>query len=352
MTRDILIGIPVFIIYLINYFLWGILLTHIFKKNEESTFFIISCGFFLQGIIFFALVFPLKLLGTTLEFASSIWKVVWLISIIIIILVCRKDIVQVVKRDKKSIGWEHFIWGAITFIEIIYEGAFGRYTNGGGGIFYNSYVSTEVFTNTLDKYYGINGTLNTSHEYTKAYFLQTYLEHSAVVCKITGISPLMESRVVMSTIVILISSMSVFALGKTIFEKKSYALYFWFIFEVGVGIMAQCVYIPAYHLYYRTFEGKAIFGMILIPLVFLLFWRVYDNSSEHYNVVALVLVLLGSLTYCMGTMYVIPILLLGYFPICIVQKSKEQFKNWLLCWIPCILAMIFYVGCNIGIISL
>lgn len=350
MVKDIILGIFIILIYLLNYFLWGTFCAHCFKKKNESLFFILPSGFFIQAIVFFIVIFPLKLIGKSLSFAAYTWLIVWIICTITILLICRSDIQFTIKRIKEKLCYVHLIWFLITIVQLIYEAVFGRYTNGGGGVFYNSYVATEVFTNTLDVYNATTGQKLISH--TEVYFLQTYLEHSAVVCKLTGITPIMESRTIMSLIVVLLSSMAIWALGKTIFNDSKHTLYFWLIYEAALGIMAQCVYIPAYHLYYRAFEGKAIFSNIMMPLVLLLFWKMYDEIADKYILFNTIFILTGSITFCMATMYIIPFLLLGYFPICIIKKSKQQFINWLLCWIPCILAAIYYIGLRLYIIDL
>ena len=340
----------VLLIYLLNYYLWGILFAHICKKKEEHLFMIVPSGFFIYGFVFFIVIFPLKLIGTSLAVAMYTWIVFWLVSTVVIIYICRKDLIMRVSKLCKEYDKTYLIWIAVTGVQLIYECIYGRYTNGGGAIYYNSYVETEIFTNTLDYYDGVTGLKLSAH--MMMYFLQTYLEHSAIVCKLTGLPALIESRQVMSVTVILITSMMVFELGRTIFKNNKYTIYFWLMYEAAIGIMAQCVYIPAYHLYYRSFEGKAIFGMIVIPFMLTLFWRLYDNARDVYAIAVLVVGLFGSLTYCMATMYVIPFLLVGYFPICIIQKSWRQFLNWVLCWLPCIIAFAYFWGAMHGIIDL
>ena len=337
-------------IYLLNYYLWGLLLAHMCKRRNEHLFLLIPTGFFLYGLIFFVVIFPLKVIGTSLSAAMYTWLVFWIISTVIIICVCRRDLIDRLRSFRNLINIYYGVWFIVTAIQLVYEAFYGKYTDGAGGIYYNSYVATEVLTNTIDYYDGMTGLKLPAHN--MMYFLQTYLEHSAVVCKLTGIPALIEARQIMSTIVVLITSMIIFELGRTVFKKNKYVVYFWLMYEAAIGVMAQCVYIPAYHLYYRSFEGKAIFGMVLIPLMITLFWRLYDNANDNYAIIALVLGMFGSLTYCMATMYVIPFLLIGYFPICILQKSKRQFVNWIFCWIPCLMAFGYFVGAMKGIIDL
>lgn len=338
------------LIYLLNYYLWGLLLVHICKRKDEHLFLIIPTGFFLYGLVFFVVIFPLKVIGTSLSCAMYTWLIFWSVSTVAIIYFCRRDLIERFKKIYNLINKYYGIWLIVTAIQLLYEIFYGKYTDGEGGIYYNSYVATEVFTDTLDYYYGITGLKLDTHNLM--YFLQTYLEHSAVICKFFNLPVLIESRQIMSAIVVLITSMVIFELGRTIFKEDKNILYFWVIYEASIGIMAQCVYIPAYHLYYRSFEGKAIFGMILIPVMLILFWRLYDNAKDSYALLSLVLGLFGSLTYCMATMYVIPFLLVGYLPICIIQKSKRQFINWVLCWIPCLVAFIYFAGAMKGIIDL
>lgn len=62
----------------------------------------------------------------------------------------------------------------------------------------------------------------------EAYFLQTYNDHSAVISKLTKLSPLIETRTVMSTVVIIIGNLLIYELAKSLFKesKKQYRIVF------------------------------------------------------------------------------------------------------------------------------
>lgn len=347
-------AILVFILYLIEYYLYGIAVARLCRRRHISMVDCIITGFWTQGLVFFVFIMPFKLAVKGVDFTSKIWLGVWIALMAIIIVTCHR----VIKDNiKKTWGWicdNRYIFIAIGLVmvaELLYEGFFGNYTNGNGAAYFVGAAASDLFSNHFGTVMPETGyTLNT---FDTQYFLQTYVHHTAVVCKLTGLAVAVEMRTVMSGIVILLSGFTIYELSRAIFKNKlKKVLLFWMIYQVVILIFANSVYIPAYYLFYRAFEGKTIFGMLLIPYVLACFWRLYDDERDVYTLVCLVLALLGSFTFCMSTMYVLPFLLLGFLPVAVVQHRPRQLINWCAMMVPSAMSILYYLLVMKGVIDL
>lgn len=89
---------------------------------------------------------------------------------------------------------------------------------------------------------------------------------------------------------------------------------------------------------------------MLIPFVVVCLLKLYDKPNNGYVQKSLVLGLLGSYTFCMSTMYILPFIFLSYIPM--VFYNKKMFKNLCVGLIPCIAVMGYYMLIRQGVITL
>lgn len=347
-------ALMVFIIYLMSYYLLGFAIAklcrvkHIYMVNSLIT------GFWAEGLLFFIFIMPFKVKQARADVAAWIWLGVWLAVMAAIIIVWHKSLYESLKGTLACIAHNRIFFGvigAVIVAMLVYEMLYGNYTDGSGSRYFVGSVTSDIFTNKFGVLQPDLGSYESA--FNSQYFLQTNVHHSAVVCIITGLAPLVEQRTVMSSIVILMSGLIIMQMACTIFKKsRKRALFFWLAYNIFIMMLAHSVYIPAYYLFYRAFEGKTIFGMLLIPYVFTCFWRLYERPVDNYTLTCLVVALLGSYTFCMSTMYVLPFLLIGYLPVSLVQRRLRQLVNWCIMMIPCVLVIGYYILVLKGIIDL
>lgn len=342
------------VVYLTEYYLYGMAVAKLCRVKTNSMANCIITGFWTQGLVFFVFIIPFKLTVKGVDFTSRIWLGVWIVIMTVIVITCHNVIRENIKQTLKWISDNRYIFmviGAVVLVELLYETFFGNYTNGNGAAYFVGTAASDLFTN----HFGIvmPETGEKLIKFESLYFLQTYAHHTAVVSKLTGLAATIEMRTIMSNVVIMISGLTIYELSKAIFkENKKKVVLFWMVYQIIILIFSNSVYVPAYYLFYRAFEGKTIFGMLLIPYVLTCFWRLYDNDRDTYMLTCLVLALLGSYTFCMSTMYVLPFLLLGFIPIAVVQHKARQFVNWCIMMTPSAMSILYYLMVMKGVIDL
>ena len=88
----------------------------------------------------------------SLNIISEIWSIVWLLTILLIIICCWKELKKHLKFWKQQFVENKIviiIFSGITVIQLIFEELYGRYTNGSGAAWFNAYVSAAVIDNYL-----------------------------------------------------------------------------------------------------------------------------------------------------------------------------------------------------------
>ena len=347
-------AILLFIIYLVTYYLYGFAIARMCRVKCISMVNSIIMGFWAEGLIFFVFIMPFKVAMVKVSTVSWIWLAVWLTTIIAVVVVWHRAIWQNILDAVREIILRKstvIIIGTVVIAELVYEMLCGNYTDGNGAAYFVGAAASDIFKNHFGVVEPEIGTMVSA--FNTMYFLQTYVHHTAVVCKLTGLVPLVEMRGVMSEVVILMNALVTYELARVIFKKKrKKVLFFWLAYQAFILLFAHSVYIPAYYLFYRTFEGKTIFGMLLIPYIFVCFWKLYDNAKDIHTLVCLVIALLGSFTFCMSTMYVLPFLLLAFLPVALVQRSWRQLVNWCIMMVPSALSILYYIMVMKGIIDL
>ena len=201
----------VLLIYLIEYYLYGFAVAKICKVRHISMISSVIVGFWLQGIVFFAFIMPFKVAMLEVSKVSKIWLIVWVFIITTIILIWHKDIRANIVETGRHIANNKAIFcgiAVVILIQLLYEFLFGNYTDGNGAAYFVGAASTDLFYDRFGLFMPETG-LRLA-QYDKLYFLQTYVHHSTVVCKLTGLAPLVEMMTVLSSVVIILSGLIVY----------------------------------------------------------------------------------------------------------------------------------------------
>lgn len=350
---EIVTGIGIFIIYLVNYYLYGFFLQKIAKVKKISLSLSLVGGFFLYAITFFDIVLPLKKLQLPLEDITFIWCIANTIILCSIIFLWNRELLQCIREclcNLRKIKLTAVIITGVTVLEICFEELYGRILGGENAAYYIGYVSTAIHKGYLGLYEPLSGLKSSS--FHSAYFLQTYLDHSAVISFLTNVHPLIEIRSIIPAITIIISNIVIWKIADYIFKENLHKCYFFVAYNAIKLCFSSCLLLPGFYSLFRAFEGKNIFASILLPICFLCFWKMYDYPSDKYNILLLLVSIIGSYTFSMSTMFIIPFVVLGYSPMIIIKKDRKVVVNFIICMLPCVIVALYYILAVKGVISL
>lgn len=351
--QELIRSVVVFIVYIAEYYVYGLGFARLCRRKVSPSFYLLS-GMFVHALLFFVVIMPMKLLKVPVHIAAVVWLILWMVSLLLIIVKCRRELVKSLRAwFAEAISWK---WGSIVFlvmtgIQIIFDELYGRILGGENATYYIGYVTSSLFSDHMGMVSSETG-MPLSGFYMP-YFLQTYLDHSTIVARLTGLHPLLEIRTVIPAVMILIGNLLMWQFVKWISKGDwQKALYGWLLYWIIYHMFISSVLLPSIYSYFRTFEGKNVFANICTPLIFMCFWKMYERVDDLYWLWVTVIVISGSFTYCMYTMVVVPFMIIMYAGMIFIRRKWKLFRNLCICMLPCILAIGYYVLANRGIIDL
>lgn len=350
---QIVLAIICFVTYLIIYYLVGVATTKLFKLENKPLLQLLY-GMFVYGILFFAYVLPLKFKIVPVSTLGAIWAVFVSIICIATLVLLRKYIAEGLSswikeiRDNWMIILPVIIFTAafITFIEL-----YGRVPNGFNQVWFVGWPANGVLHNelmTFDTETGLPLAVFNNNRY-----LCTFLDHSAVVCKLTGLHAMVEVRTVLTAVFVLMQSIIVWELAKCFGkdDKKKVLLVF-FGYWTFRNLMVGCQLLPSYYTIFRTYEGKGMVMNVCFPLISLILWKMYDTPEDNGWLVKSSVTLVGAMTYSLSMMFSAPFLLAAFTPFVILKKDMRLIRNLVvLFFISGVFFIIYYLGLK-GVIDL
>lgn len=350
---QLLMAILCFAAYLTIYYLVGVAVAKILKLNNNPLEEILY-GAFTYSLLFFVYVIPLKFKIVPVTTIGVIWAIFVAVICLAIVVILHKFIATGIKewfvslKDKKLC---FIVVGLFTILFLIFIEIFGRLPNGYNQVWFVGWPSTAVVSNELMTYDTSSGL--PSSVFINDRYLSTFLDHSAVVCKLTGLHVMVEVRTVLTAVFVLLQIIVVWKLasyfGKDDEKKTLLAFFAYWAFR---NLMIGSQLLPSYYSVFRTYEGKGFVMIVPIPLMVLLLWKMYDHPEDIGYLWKSCLVLAGAMTYSFSMMFSAPFLLVSYIPFVIAKKDKRLIRNIIvLLFVSGIYVIVFYLGRK-GIIDL
>ena len=313
-------------------------------KNSIPLSLIIGC--FLYYIIFNFIALPMKLLFRPLSELALLW--LFIVIIIFIFLFwknynyIKRTLIYGIKLIKRRpllcIGFF-----ALFAIQFIYIGSQSSWIIGvTDDRYYIGDIATSVFTNTIQQYDAITG--KKLAVLSPNYLLQMYTVHSAVVCKVTGIPPLVENKWVLVGVWLILINCSYLLWGQLLFRDNDKKLILFLTTVTWIIYCQRKINVStAAFLVYRTAEGKNILANLIVPFLIYLFARIVLSQGKRENWYLLFISVVASYCLVMSSVFLLP-LLLGSFYACyiLIGKRWQMLPSAIICFLPCIIIMGYY----------
>lgn len=350
---QIIPAILCFIVYLIIYYLVGVLTSKVLKL-ENNPLLQVLYGMFVYGILFFVYVLPLKFKVVPLGTISVIWAIFIFVLCMFILIKFRDYIKSGLLEFIKSFSEQKkgiilvlvFTISFILFIEL-----YGRIPNGFNQVWFVGWPCTSFFHNELMTYDVEMGT--PLKKFYNDRYLCTFLDHSAVSSKLSGLHPMIEVRTVLTAVFVLMQIIIVWELAKYFAkgDKKKTVIAF-FMYWIFRNLLVGSQLLPSYYSIFRTYEGKGFVMNVSYPLLLLLLWKMYDSPEDRGWLWKSAIVMFGSMTYSLSMMFSAPFILAAYSPMIFIKKDKRLFRNFFAMGaIALAFLVVYYLG-DKGVIDL
>lgn len=337
----ILKAVVVFVVNFILYALFGSFFC--VGKNTKWSFAVtLGVGFFTYYAAFAIFAIPLMLTYRPLSLLASVWSVVCVLAAVVSVVLYgrqwREKIAGALAgiRDHKMFAVSVLvIAAACTIIAVV------TYSFTLDAAYYVASVATNVDTNMINVYDPFTG--NWLDHFELRYAFATYYVNDAVVCRLTGIPALVETKGVMSATVMLLVNILYVHICRYFYDDDRRAVLM-YVFMTLINFMFISIYTTSNFLMTRTYEGKSIVANISIVLIFVIFMELIKDSERNGLFLMLFMTCLGTATVSSTANMVIPAQVFVFFvPYALLNRKPKMIIRVLGCIVPELVMMLIYV---------
>lgn len=322
-----IIGLYFSIFYIVGYGFCKILKRDIVDEN------LILTGIFVYMPVFSLVTIFMKFNRLPLHVLTSVWWGLLLIYLMFVILRYRKDLTQIsikkISRIRENLKYS-LIFVFVILLQVIIIEAVNITASPADTFYYVGTVNVDLFYDSLGIHNYLDGTILES--FAGADFFETYLNHSAVMCKALKIHPLLEIRTINVAVIIIIYNVIIYEIGLAWFTNGRKPAVVLCSVCLLFNIFFTSFYMPGIFLITRTYEGKSILANVIISAIFLYMLKILKNHQNKFYWIQLLFVIMSAYTYSASATFIIPIILCAYFLVMIIyRKSLREFKYMILC---------------------
>ena len=314
------------------------------KEKEHSLFFSVIVGFFAYYTLFFCVCVPVMKAYRPLSLLTTIWTG---IVGILVILSAVFNAGSWIRRGKELAGrirqkpWLTVLMICIVAIQIYIVTTSYHFTLDAS--YYVAGVATNVDTNMINVYDPFTGAWQDHFE--MRYFFATYPVSDAVVCQLTGIPALIQTKPIMAATVIILTNLVYAMIAGELFEGRTKQTALMLGFMCLLNLLFITIYTPSLFLLTRTYEGKAIVGNLSVMAVFYLFILYAKEKKPKWFWLVLFLTCFGATTVSSTANMLIPAELSVFFlPDIVLHRRWKDLIPYVCCILPGILLALAFVA--------
>ncbi len=331
-------------VFLVNFILYATFGSFfgISKKEKWSLTVTVMIGFFAYYALFALVCLPIMFTYSPLSLLAHCWIVPCVAVPFASFVIYRKEWAVKIRELVGTIAHEKYFW--ITIVAVTAASAALTaitYNFTLDAAYYVANVTTNVDTNMINVYDAFTGSWQDHFELR--YVFATYYAADSVVCCLTGLPALIETKIVMSVTVMVIVNMLYVLLCRQFFKEHASALLM-YVLMVAVNFLFISNYTTSNFLMTRTYEGKTVVGNISLIAIFILYMMMVSEGPKRGSFLKLFIVSLGTATVSSTANMVIPAeICILFVPYAICHKKPGMLPKILLCIVPELVMMLVYV---------
>ena len=303
----------------------------------------VAVGFFAYYAVFAAVCLPIMLTYRPLSLLARIWILPCAAIPPAAVLIYKKDWMSklsAIRDDMKEGPVFYVTVAAVTLALVILAVITYNFTL--DAAYYVAQVSTNVETDMINVYDPFTGMWQDHFELR--YVFATYYAYDAVVCSLTHLPALVETKTVMSAVVMIMVCLLYAYICRYFFAAPEAASVM-YILMTAVNFLFISLYTSSNFLLSRTYEGKSIVGNISLVLIFVLFMMaIRDGENDKGVMLKLFITCLGTATVSSTANMVIPAQVFSLFiPLALIRKRYGMIAKVIACTAGEIVMMLVYV---------
>ncbi len=338
MTYQVLIIACTVLLYLFFFYATGSIAVRFVPAADFSFSRTIILGFFLYHFLFTLLCLPMKLMLMPLSTLSAVWAVLLTVILILFLFLERKQWGTKWERLRSHFSGKQKYLTLAFLVLILAQVLWFNWNDETYAIWDQSYylgdTATSLYTNTLSQYNPYTGRILDC--LNDEYLLETYQNHSAVMCQLLHLHPMVETMTVMASVVIILYQLIAFELGKYLFHGNRTKAVVMTAFLFLLNSYSFNLFTAAEFLIIRPSEGKTILAVLIIPALLYFFLKTSANPAQKAYWWYSFFVILGSFGLNMSSIFMIPFELSAlYLPLALKKKKFSIVLGFVILMIPC-----------------
>ena len=328
----------------ILYFVIGSLITGRMKKTRFSVSLSVLAGFFLYYSLFTFFCIPVMYRWRPLSMLSRIWGAFVLALLVLSFVLNHKiwkkkgrELLHFVRTNKAFVAGL-FLLVVIQTVVIVYAYQFTL-----DAAYYVANVATSLETDSLNIYDPYTG--DWQDHFEMRYFFATYPMNDAVVCQIFKIHPLLQTKIIMSSIAVILTNMVYYMIARELFGKKRESVFFLMLFAGIIHFFFITIFTSSNFLITRSYEGKNLLGNVVLPGILYLYIRMLGRKKNTAEWVLLFLVCFGSTVLSSSSNMLVPAAMsVLMIPLAVFKRDWKVIPKYLVCILPCLIMLVVYVA--------
>ncbi len=337
----VLKSVAVILFNFIMYLAFGSFLC-IGKREKWSFSLTLAVGFFVYYAAFSLVCLPVMLTYRPLSYLCTLWTIPCALVLIVSAAMFGKKWLKSFSDIRRDISRNRVFWivfASITTVSVVLSVITYNFTL--DAAYYVAGVTTNVDTNMINVYDPFTG--NWQDHFELRYAFATYNVLDSVICYITKLPALVETKAVMSATVMLTVNTIYAHISRELFDDHRRALLM-YILMTAVNFLFISIYTTSNFLMTRTYEGKSVVGNISVILVFVLYMMLVLKEKDDGLFIKLFSVCLGTATISSTANMVIPAeVCILFVPYAILHKKFSMIPKILACIFPELIMLVAYV---------
>lgn len=339
--------IPVGIILeLLVFFCAGSLLMRLLRMKAETSM-ALFMGYLLYFSVFELIAVPMTLKWVSLTCFAWVWAAVMVITVLTGCILLHGQWARQIREWGnvfRNHSWMLFLVAAVVLLQCLMVAAYQD--NTADAAHYIGTVSTSVYTDTLARYNPLTGVIQ--KKFNIRYDLSAYPMNNTVWCRLLGIHPIVQSKIVMAVVNILMINLIFYQMGKKLFRQDVKKADLFVAFVCLLQLFSYSLYTSGTFQLTRCYEGKALLANVAIPAAFYAAVCLWMDEKTMNTWVFLVLASISALTFS-GSSIIYPVAVsAAVLPVMLFRRKLSWAIPYALCMVPGFLYAAVYFSSKLG----
>lgn len=313
------------------------------RSGKRSLILTMAVGFFAYYSLFALAALPIMMTYRPLSLLTGIWVPFIIVVVLLAAIFKRKQIVadltecfaRMHSSRRIAIAIAALILVQVVVIVMSYDFTLDA-------AYYVANVTTSVDTNMINVYDPFTGAWQDHFELRYAF--ATYSINDAVVCQLTGIPALIQTKTVMASTVVILVNLVYLGIADFFFGEDNRRIMIMMLAVTWINFSFITIYTASNFLVSRTYEGKAIVGNLTLILIFWLYAKLVKGEVIPNYWLMMFAVCFGSTTITSSANMLIPAELSVLFvPYIIKHRDYKMIPKYILMMLPGIVMLLEYV---------